>query len=141
VDAAADAEGDKHRLAARRWGDGRDDLGAAVLQGGALSSSSPHMELCKPGDASVHKRQRLQHLTAVRSGHGPACRGAVGRLEGFAAVGGMASQKEALTANVLLPLRHPKLFKHLGVQATRGACVCFLCVDGGDDLVVGDAAI
>jgi len=39
---------------------------------------------------------------------------------GFAAVGGLTSQKEALRRSALLPLRHARLLRALGARAGRG---------------------
>ncbi len=38
--------------------------------------------------------------------------------QGFASVGGLWKQKETLHNVVVLPLRHPTLFRSLGVQAS-----------------------
>ncbi len=102
----------KHDIAARRWGDGRDTLGAAL----AAQQEAP---AAQPGQGAL-KRQRVV-VKAVRGGtadSGPA---------GWASIGGLERQKEQLTKAVLLPLRHPMLFKRLGVDAVRGGsarCCC-----------------
>jgi transitional endoplasmic reticulum ATPase len=96
----------EHAIAARRWGDGRDTLGAAVRQ--QQASAPMHVDCDAPGAAPA-KRLRVE---GVRNGHGAEA--------GFASVGGMARQKEALLRSVVLPLRHQALCKHLGVNGSRG---------------------
>eukprot|EP00887_Chlorella_sp_A99_P001514 scaffold8.g1514.t1 len=88
----------KHQLAARRWGGGRDAL--------------------VPAAAAAGKRARLE-VSAERSGGGGGG-GPQPPAAGFAAVGGLAAQKEALLRSVAYPLRHPALFRRLGVPALRG---------------------
>ncbi|KAI3435528.1 hypothetical protein D9Q98_001594 [Chlorella vulgaris] len=90
---AAAASSDKHTLAARRWGDGRDALAAAAVA------------RCAPA-----KRPRL--LASTLTGDPSDA--------GFEAVGGLLRQKEALMAALALPLLHPRLFSALGASPARG---------------------
>lgn len=90
----------QHDIAARRWGDGRDTLAPALQPSQQTAAAG--------GEQGAAKRQRV--VTAAR-------RAPEG---GWAAVGGLSRQKEQLAAAVLLPLRHPALFKRLGVDAVRG---------------------
>lgn len=91
----------KHDIAARRWGDGRDTLGAALQPHGTTAAA----------EQGSPKRQRVV-VSAVRGGDSGAA--------GWPSIGGLSKQKEQLTRAVLFPLRHPALFKRLGVDAVRG---------------------
>jgi transitional endoplasmic reticulum ATPase len=103
---AAAASSDKHTLAARRWGDGRDALAAAAATaacgGGAAAAA---VARCAPA-----KRPRL--LASTLTGDPSDA--------GFEAVGGLLRQKEALMAALALPLLHPRLFSALGASPARG---------------------
>ncbi len=69
-------------------------------------------------------------------------------LQGFEAIGGLWKQKEALHLAVVLPLRHPALFRRLGAPPPRGvllhgppgtgktACVPYLAAEAGAYLEV-----
>ena len=69
-------------------------------------------------------------------------------LQGFEAIGGLWKQKEALHLAVVLPLRHPALFRRLGAPPPRGvllhgppgtgktACVPHLAAEAGAFLEV-----
>ncbi|GAB4820477.1 hypothetical protein N2152v2_007523 [Parachlorella kessleri] len=103
----------RHDIAARRWGDGRDSLGAA-LEMRSPATSAPDVGATVVDQGSP-KRQKVV-VAAVRSGS----RDASGQAVGLASLGGLQRQKEQLTQAVLLPLRHPALFKRLGVDAVRG---------------------
>lgn len=92
----------KHQLAARRWGDGRDDLAPAAAAMAADAST-----------ADAPKRQRLEP-TGHRAPKAPP------PANGFASLGGLAKQKDALLRSAALPLRHPALFARLGVPGPRG---------------------
>ena len=109
---------EKHQLAARRWGEGRDALGAAASRqqpaGGAglapavaaAAAAAARLAGCCPGQASppaCRPAERGTHLT-------PALR----------RWGGLQRQKEALMAAVAYPLAHPRLFSALGASAARG---------------------
>ena len=110
---AAPAVSDKHLLAARRWGDGRDALGAAATAASATAAAAEQAAAAAaaPGRAAAPaKRQRLQ----VGAMTGDASD------EGFAAVGGLSRQKDALLQQVALPLAHPRLFARLGIPGARG---------------------
>ncbi len=96
---------DKHQLAARRWGDGRDTLGAAALQPGPAPAAAAPAAARGPA-----KRPRLQ-VSALTGDASDA---------GYAAVGGLQRQKELLLQQVALPLLHPRLFSRLGVSCCRG---------------------
>ena len=107
---------DKHLLAARRWGESRDALAAAALQaqqqqaGAASAPAASAAVSAAPTAAALAKRQRLQ-VSALTGDASDA---------GFAAVGGLESQKAALVEAVAYPLAHPRLFAHLGVPGARG---------------------
>lgn len=105
---APPAVSDKHLLAARRWGDGRDALGAAASA--ADAGQAPAAAAAQSQRAAPAKRQRLQ----VGAMTGDASD------EGFAAVGGLSRQKDALLQQVALPLAHPRLFSRLGLSGARG---------------------
>ena len=94
----------QHDIAARRWGDGRDTLGAA------LASQQGQQQQHQLDGQGAAKRQRVV-VAAARGGSAAI---------GWASLGGLARQKEQLSAAVLLPLRHPALFRALGVDAVRG---------------------
>lgn len=113
---------DKHQLAARRWGDSRDALGAAVLgrqqaeaqqqeqrQASSSEASMAAAASSRPGAAPA-KRQRL-HVGAMTGDTSDA---------GWAAVGGLQRQKDALMEAVAYPLAHPRLFARLGAGGARG---------------------
>lgn len=102
----AAAPSDKHQLAARRWGDGRDALGMAALQPGP----SPAAATPASAAAGPAKRPRLQ-VTALTGDTSD---------KGFAAVGGLQRQKELLLQQVAYPLLHPRLFGRLGAACSRG---------------------
>lgn len=108
---------EKHQLAARRWGEGRDALGAAASRqqpaGGAglapAVAAAAAAAAASPAAAPA-KRPRLR--AALLSGDPSDA--------GFEAVGGLQRQKEALMAAVAYPLAHPRLFSALGASAARG---------------------
>ncbi|PRW18391.1 cell division cycle 48-like protein [Chlorella sorokiniana] len=107
---------DKHQLAARRWGDSRDSLGAAVLGGQQAAQQGPSSLDSKAAAAHSRpaagpaKRQRL-HVGAMTGDTSDA---------GWAAVGGLQKQKDALMEAVAWPLAHPRLFARLGAGGARG---------------------
>ena len=129
-DPAGQAAGssDKHQLAARRWGDGRDALSAAAAlqqqqqQAGGNADAAAAAPAAPSPIAAPAKRQRLQ-VSAMTGDSSDA---------GFAAVGGLQKQREALVEQVVYPLAYPRLFSRLGVSAARGVllhgppgvCVC-----------------
>lgn len=114
--APAAGPSDKHQLAARRWGDSRDGLGAAVLdrqqaeqQATSSQDSRAAAAVSRPAAAPA-KRQRL-HVGAMTGDTSDA---------GWAAVGGLHKQKDALMEAVAWPLAHPRLFARLGAGGARG---------------------
>ncbi len=115
--AAAASPSDKHQLAARRWGDSRDGLGAAALgrqqaeqQAASKANDSSSAAAATARPAAPAKRQRL-HVGAMTGDTSDA---------GWAAVGGLHRQKEALMEAVAWPLAHPRLFARLGAGGARG---------------------
>ncbi|KAI7845235.1 hypothetical protein COHA_001279 [Chlorella ohadii] len=115
--AAAASPSDKHQLAARRWGDSRDGLGAAALgrqqaeqQAASKANDSSSAAAATARPAAPAKRQRL-HVGAMTGDTSDA---------GWAAVGGLQRQKEALMEAVSWPLAHPRLFARLGAGGARG---------------------
>jgi transitional endoplasmic reticulum ATPase len=107
---------DKHQLAARRWGDRRDSLAAAAAlqqqqqQVGGNADAVAAAPAAPSPSAAPAKRQRLP-VSAMTGDSSDA---------GFAAVGGLQKQREALVEQVVYPLAHPRLFSRLGVSAARG---------------------
>ncbi|KAL4458073.1 hypothetical protein ABPG75_012938 [Micractinium tetrahymenae] len=100
---------DKHQLAARRWGDGRDALGAAALQTSSVpAAAAPAAAAAAAGGPSKRPQLQVSALTGDASD------------AGFAAVGGLQIQKELLLQQVVYPLLHPRLFSRLGVSCCRG---------------------
>lgn len=115
---------DKHQLAARRWGDGRDALGAAALQapppqagqqqagaGGAPTAAAAATAVPAAAAAAAPAKRPRLHISAMTGDASDA---------GFASVGGLARQKEQLLEQVAYPLLHPRLFTRLGVSGARG---------------------
>jgi hypothetical protein len=98
---------DKHQLAARRWGDGRDALGAAASSQAQRVDAPPRVPA---GGASPPKRARLR----------PGAMSGQSSDGGFAAVGGLHRQKDALMAALVHPLAYPRLFAALGASSARG---------------------
>lgn len=83
-----------------RWGDSRDDLGAAALRrAGPFQVTGPA------------KRLRATVSRSAASGLGAAAKA------GFGAVVGCGAAKEQLRRLVVTPLRHPRVFRKLGIAA------------------------
>lgn len=90
--------GENHSaIAGRRWGDGRDSLGAAVAAAAAAAAApkAPRARGAKVKDAGEQVPG------------------------GFGAVAGMSRAKALLRESVVLPLRHPRAFKSLGLPSCR----------------------
>ena len=94
---------ESYHIRLHRWGDGRDELPAAVRQ------TQQHTV-----EAAGCSTWQLQADGAQRSAHRAAQAQAAA---GFATIGGLWRQKTALRDAVVLPLRHPRLFAALGTQA------------------------
>lgn len=86
-----------HRRSRCRWGDSRDDLGAAALR--------------RTGPFQVTGPAKRLRATVSRSA------AATSAASGFHAVVGCAAAKEQLRRMVVTPLRHPKVFRKLGVAS------------------------
>eukprot|EP00892_Ulva_mutabilis_P006076 jgi/Ulvmu1/3840/UM018_0052.1 len=140
---AAAAEDVKAALAARRWGDSRDHLGASALRrAGPFQVTGPA------------KRLRATVSRSAASGLGAAAEA------GFAAVVGCAAVKEQLRRLVVTPLRHPRIFRKLGIasvpsvllhgppgtgktflaRALAEECDCPIFVINGADIAAGSSA-
>lgn len=84
-----------------RWGDGRDALPAASRQAQQNTLTDKPAASATPHSASESARAQAA---------------AAADAAGFAVVGGLWRQKEALRNAVVLPLRHPRLYAALGTQ-------------------------
>ena len=104
------ATSDKHLLAARRWGDSRDALGATAAQRQQQQRGHSDAPSVPTPAAAPVKRPRL-HISAMTGSTSDG---------GWAAVGGLQKQKDALMEQVVLPLAHPRFFSRLGVSPARG---------------------
>lgn len=96
----------QHMIAARRWGDSRDELAPAVQQ--ATTATSPRLP--------APKRHAVEDTSTGRE----LVSGGNITPTGFKAVGGMKKQKDALMTAVVYPLRHPKLYQCMGLSPCRG---------------------
>lgn len=88
----------RHAHTRCRWGDSRDDLGAAALRrSGPFQVTGP-----------------AKHLRATVTRTPPT---AAAAKAGFSAVIGCAAAKEQLRRLVVTPLRHPKVLRKLGIAS------------------------
>jgi hypothetical protein len=92
-----------------------------------VGSTPPAQQAATPHGAAPTAAPRRQRVMVVVT------RGAGEAAGGWSSVGGLAKQKQQLEREVLAPLRHPWLFRRLGVAAVRGelGMVCtHICLEG-----------
>ena len=96
----------QYHISARRWGDGRDALGAATTKTTTTTATKRSVAVVETL-GSTKRRALLQVDISGRGGDSSLC-------EGFSSVGGFEKQKQVLIREIVYPLKHAALCKKVG---------------------------
>ena len=97
----------QYHISARRWGDGRDALGAAATTKTTATTATKRSVEVVETLGSTKRRALLQVDISGRGGDSSLC-------EGFSSVGGFEKQKQVLIREIVYPLKHAALCKKVG---------------------------